>query len=88
MCNIDSYSTGNVNNLAAVQALNRHYELLYNIGIELLFSNRPLPGFEALIQCMQAFNTDPKYWYRVAECCIIAYRMVNENITLLGNLIK
>ncbi|EDV29821.1 uncharacterized protein TRIADDRAFT_52629 [Trichoplax adhaerens] len=72
--------SGNINSLSAVQALNRHYELLYNIGIELLFSNRPLPGFEALIQCMQAFNTDPKYWFRIAECCISAYRMGEEEI--------
>lgn len=48
----------------------RHYELLYNAGIQLLHAGRPLAAFDCLIETVQVYSTNPRLWLRLAECCI------------------
>lgn len=50
----------------------RHYELLYNAGIQLLHAGRPLAAFDCLIETVQVYSMNPRLWLRLAECCIAA----------------
>ncbi|XP_022083973.1 CCR4-NOT transcription complex subunit 10-like isoform X2 [Acanthaster planci] len=52
--------------------MNRRYELLYNVGIQLLHEGRPLAAFECLTEAIQVYPTNPRLWLRLAECCIAA----------------
>ncbi|PIK61951.1 putative CCR4-NOT transcription complex subunit 10 [Apostichopus japonicus] len=52
----------------------RHYELLYNAGIQLLHAGRPLAAFDSLIETVQVYSTNPRLWLRLAECCIAAHQ--------------
>lgn len=56
--------------------MSRHFELMYNMGIQLLHCGKALPAFECLIEAVQIYHINPHLWLRLAECCIIAYREV------------
>lgn len=56
--------------------MSRHFELMYNMGIQLLHCGRALPAFECLIEAVQIYHINPHLWLRLAECCIMAYREV------------
>ena len=56
--------------------MSRHFELMYNMGIQLLHCGKALPAFECLIEAVQMFQINPHLWLRLAECCIMAYREV------------
>ncbi|XP_041375361.1 CCR4-NOT transcription complex subunit 10-like [Gigantopelta aegis] len=58
--------------------LSRHFELLYNMGIQLLHCDKPLAAFDCLIEAVQVYQTNPRIWLRLAECCIQANRPNNE----------
>jgi len=55
----------------------RHYEILYNLGIELLHCGEPQPAFDCLLETLQQYQVNPTLWLRLAECCIIAHRTVS-----------
>ena len=57
--------------------MSRHFELMYNMGIQLLHCGKALPAFECLIEAVQMFQINPHLWLRLAECCIMAYREVS-----------
>ncbi|XP_039271191.2 CCR4-NOT transcription complex subunit 10-like [Styela clava] len=50
--------------------MNKKFELLYNMGIQLLFSGKPSAGFDCLIAAVPVFSSNPRLWLRLAECCI------------------
>lgn len=56
--------------------INKRAELLYNIGLSLLFAGRPAEAFECLIQAQNIYQTNPRYWLRLAECCIAVHQKV------------
>ena len=56
-------------------SLNCRYHLLYNLGVQMLHDGRPLVAFECLIESVQVYQSNPRLWLRLAECCIMAYQM-------------
>jgi len=56
--------------------MSRHFELLYNTGIQLLHCAKPLPAFDCLIEAVKVYSSNPRLWLRLAECCIMAHRKV------------
>lgn len=50
--------------------MNKKFELLYNMGIQLLFSGKPSAAFDCLIAAVPVFYSNPRLWLRIAECCI------------------
>ena len=57
--------------------VNRRHEILYNLGIQLLFSGRPVVAFDCLVEAVQIYHTNPRLWLRLAECCIVAFQLVS-----------
>ena len=57
-------------------AVNRRNEILYNLGIQLLFSGRALAAFDCLVEALQIYHTNPRIWLRLAECCVVAHELV------------
>lgn len=57
--------------------VNRRHEILYNLGIQLLFSGRPVVAFDCLVEVVQIYHTNPRLWLRLAECCIVAFQLVS-----------
>ncbi|CAH8498251.1 unnamed protein product [Schistosoma turkestanicum] len=53
-----------------VFSLLEHYEIIYNYGIQLLFTHRPLEAFTILSQLVRIYPRNPRLWFRLAECCI------------------
>ncbi|CAH8846682.1 unnamed protein product [Trichobilharzia szidati] len=53
-----------------VSSVIEHYELVYNYGIQLLFTQRPLDAFSTLSQLVRIYPRNPRLWFRLAECCI------------------
>jgi len=53
--------------LVSLGVSHRH-EILYNLGIQLLFSGRPLVAFDCLVEAVQIYHTNPRLWLRLAEC--------------------
>jgi tetratricopeptide (TPR) repeat protein len=77
---------------------NRHYEILYNTGVSLLYSKQPVAAFECLQKLAGVFNQNARLWLRLAECCCMCYKhslnqkdeqssaqFVNFNATVSGN---
>lgn len=59
--------------------MSRHFELMYNMGIQLLHCGKALPAFECLIEAVQIYQINPHLWLRLAECCIMSYRENNDD---------
>ena len=68
--------------------INRKYEILYNLGIQLLFKHQPLAAFECLIEVIHVYSNNIRLWLRLAECCIMVYRSSNEDIFKLEEKLK
>ena len=58
--------------------VNFRHEILYNLGIQLLFSGRPVVAFDCLVEAVQIYHTNPRLWLRLAECCIVAFQLVSS----------
>ncbi|XP_078720024.1 CCR4-NOT transcription complex subunit 10 isoform X1 [Lampetra fluviatilis] len=56
----------------------RRYELLYNCGILLLQTGRPLAAFDCLVEAVTAHHSNPRLWLRLAECCIAVGKRNSE----------
>ena len=56
--------------------MSRHYELMYNLGVQLLHCGQPQVAFDCLIVAVQHFQVNPYLWLRLAECCIMVQRPV------------
>lgn len=54
--------------------MNHDYELMYNLGISLLFNKQPISAFECLYKVVDQYNQNCRLWLRLAECCIMCYR--------------
>ena len=59
--------------------MSRHFELLYNMGVQLLHCGKPLAAFDCLVETVEAFQVNPRLWLRLAECCIMAHRPVSRH---------
>lgn len=58
--------------------VSRRHEILYNLGIQLLFSGRPVVAFDCLVEAVQIYHTNPRLWLRLAECCIVAFQLSDD----------
>ena len=57
-------------------SISRHYEIMYNLGVELLHCGQPQPAFDCLLETLQQYQVNPCLWLRLAECCIMTHRAV------------
>ncbi|VDM15818.1 unnamed protein product [Hydatigera taeniaeformis] len=56
----------------------RHYELLYNTGVQLLLGQKNLEtAFSALLAVVKVYPRNPRLWLRLAECCVKVHRPNN-----------
>ncbi|XP_076248278.1 CCR4-NOT transcription complex subunit 10 isoform X2 [Calliopsis andreniformis] len=57
---------------------NKHYELIYSLGVSLLHAGQASAAFDCFMEAAQWYHNNPKFWLRVAECCIYHYKPTNE----------
>ena len=69
----------------AVQTLgiSRHYELMYNMGLQLLHCQQPAAAFDCLMETINMYRINPRLWLRIAECCIMAHKAVSHILFVL-----
>ena len=61
-------------------SLNKRYELLHNLGTQLLCAGIPLEAFDCILEAVQVFHTNPRLWLKLAECCVKAREMVRSEV--------
>lgn len=54
------------------------YELLYNMGVTLLYARKSVNAFDCLIEAVQLHHRDPLIWLHLAECCIQVHKPDNH----------
>ena len=57
---------------------NRHYELMYSLGVSLLHAGQASAAFDCFMEAAQKLHNNPKLWLRIAECCIYYHKPTNE----------
>uniref|UniRef100_T1J4Y2 CCR4-NOT transcription complex subunit 10 n=1 Tax=Strigamia maritima TaxID=126957 RepID=T1J4Y2_STRMM len=57
----------------------RHYEILYNLGIQLLHAHKPLQAFDCLMEAIRVYPGNIRLWLRLAECCIMENKPNNAD---------
>ncbi|XP_076226498.1 CCR4-NOT transcription complex subunit 10 isoform X2 [Nomia melanderi] len=57
---------------------NKHYQLMYSLGVSLLHANQASAAFDCFMEAAQKLHNNPKLWLRVAECCIYCHKSTNE----------
>lgn len=56
---------------------NKHYELMYSLGVSLLHAGHASLAFDCFMEAAQKLHNNPKLWLRIAECCIYCHKPVN-----------
>lgn len=56
----------------------KYHELMYNLGVTLLYSGKPAQAFECLIITVRRYHRNPRIWLRIAECCINVHKNSND----------
>ncbi|XP_047130711.1 CCR4-NOT transcription complex subunit 10 isoform X1 [Hydra vulgaris] len=51
-------------------SINQRANIMYNMGVSLLFANKPEQAFECLMESQSEYQCNPRYWLRLAEACI------------------
>ncbi|KOX77546.1 CCR4-NOT transcription complex subunit 10 [Melipona quadrifasciata] len=57
---------------------NKHYELMYSLGVSLLHAGQASVAFDCFMEVAQKLHNNPKLWLRIAECCIYCHKPTNE----------
>lgn len=57
---------------------NKHYELMYSLGVSKLHAGKISIAFECFTEAAQMLHNNPKVWLRMAECCIYNYKHVSK----------
>lgn len=60
---------------------NKHYELMYSLGVSLLYSGQPAKAFDCFTEAAQQFHNSARLWLRMAECCILCHKSVSKPFT-------
>ena len=63
---------------------NKLTELMYNLGVALLYAGKPSQAFDCLTEAVQVYHMNPRLWLRMAECCIMAHKSVSSNTNLIN----
>jgi CCR4-NOT transcription complex subunit 10 len=61
---------------------NKHYELMYSLGVSLLHAGQISKAFDCFTEAAQKLHNNPKLWLRMAECCIYSYKYVSYIIMI------
>ncbi|XP_060523703.1 CCR4-NOT transcription complex subunit 10 isoform X2 [Cylas formicarius] len=56
----------------------KYHELMYNLGLALLYADRPAHAFDCFIVCVRRYHRNSRLWLRIAECCIAVHKGSNE----------
>lgn len=54
----------------------KHHEIMYNLGVALLYAKRPAEAFDCLIFAVRRYHRNSRLWLRIAECCIAVHKQV------------
>ncbi|KAK9732368.1 hypothetical protein QE152_g12863 [Popillia japonica] len=73
-----SLSSQKDENSLCVNGGSRYQEIMYNLGISLLYAGKPQQAFECLIVAVRRYHRNSRLWLRLAECCITSHRGSNE----------
>ena len=57
--------------------VNCRHILLYNLGVQQLFSGAPLAAFDSLLEVVQVYHANPRLWLRLAEASVSAHTKVH-----------
>lgn len=57
---------------------NKHYELMYSLGVSLLHTGQASKAFDCFTEAAQRLHNNPKLWLRMAECCIYNHKYSNK----------
>lgn len=57
---------------------NKHYELMYSLGVSLLHAGQASKAFDCFTEAAQRLHNNPKLWLRMAECCIYNHKYSNK----------
>lgn len=76
---LDSLGHGISGKPLFVLPMSRHFELLYNTGIQLLHCGNSLSAFDCLVEAVKVYSSNPRLWLRLAECCIMHHKKNNDN---------
>lgn len=86
---VDNGKTESTNNSTADSLLplyalgkNKHYEIMYSLGVSLLYSGQATKAFDCFIEAAQQLHNNPRLWLRMAECCILCHNSVSLVIVL------
>ncbi|XP_029178795.1 CCR4-NOT transcription complex subunit 10 [Nylanderia fulva] len=56
----------------------KHYELMYSLGVSLLHAGKASEAFDRFTEAAQKLHNNPKLWLRMAECCISNHKDSNK----------
>lgn len=67
-------------------------EILYNLGIAMLYLQRPKDAFDCLLVPLNVFHKNPRLWLRLAEACIMVHKQhlkeqENQNKNIVSSVI-
>ncbi|XP_019883613.2 CCR4-NOT transcription complex subunit 10 isoform X3 [Camponotus floridanus] len=57
---------------------NKHYELMYSLGVSLLHTGQASKAFDCFTEAAQRLHNNSKLWLRMAECCIYNHKYSNQ----------
>ena len=58
-------------------AMNKRSEIVYNMGVQLLFAGKPVAAFDCFMEANDFFECHPRFWLRLAESCIMVHQQVH-----------
>lgn len=56
----------------------RHYDLMFSLGISLLQAGQATKAFDCLTEAAQRLHNSSLLWLKLAECCIYCHKPSNE----------
>jgi CCR4-NOT transcription complex subunit 10 len=60
---------------------NKHYELMYSLGVSFLYTGQATKAFDCFIEAAQQLHNNSRLWLRMAECCIVCHKPVSMYLT-------
>lgn len=58
----------------------KRQDILYNLGISLLYLQRPKDAFDCLLVPLNIYHKNPKLWLRLAEACIMVHKQHQKEL--------
>ncbi|EAY19404.1 hypothetical protein TVAG_101220 [Trichomonas vaginalis G3] len=68
------YFSNALNTRSNDEVTNPYHQVLYNIGLSLLFKQKPRKAFEVFHSLIPVIPKFPYLWLRLAECCVMYYK--------------